>query len=106
MSLESFSNNIENGPTLEQYKIARQQAAIFIREIDPNLTVRVERSIITPSDSSTEEYKTWTLKFEKDGDPDFSWTMEIDPSEEYLKNRFEDIVRKIYLERNVSDTAK
>lgn len=82
------------------YIKAREKVESFLADIDPNLEVDIQRSIVTPDDPKKSEYSTDTLIFTHKTQPELRWTMEIEKSDNYINNRLEDIVRKVY-ERDV-----
>ncbi len=67
---------------------------IFLRGIDIDLHVEVKPMRVTPK--TGEPYETFVLFFSHRTDPRLSWSMSIEKSHDYIENRLEGIVRKIY----------
>lgn len=78
------------------YKLARDKVRLFLKEIDPDMDVTVDRITFFPDDPTKPHYRTFVLKFENALLPILSFTMEIEPSEDYVMNHLEENVRKIY----------
>lgn len=81
------------------YEKARAKAEQVMQELDPAYTVEVQNSIVSPDDNDKAEYRTVTLAFESPQGPATSWTMEIEPSDDYIQNRLPDVIKKVYEER-------
>ena len=81
------------------YIQAKEKAESFLPSIDPNLEVDIEESIVTPDDKSKDKYETLSLIFTHRKRPDFRWTMEIEKSDQYIENKLEEVVRKVYREK-------
>jgi len=86
-------NEYEN-PT-EMYARARDKAKEILSKIDPDIRVELASVVVTPDDENRPEYKTLALRFSHASKP-VTWTMEIEPTMDYIENRFEGAVRRTY----------
>jgi len=84
------------------YIKAREKAESFLADIDPDLEVDVQESLVTPNDTSKEKYSSTTLRFSHKSNPFIHWTMEIGEDDEYKNEKLETGIRKIYQEQNAS----
>jgi hypothetical protein len=80
------------------YVRARDRIDQFLPDLDEDLQVDVDTTVVTPNDGST-EYTIFTLTFSHSSNPNLHWTMEIQMNEEYIEHELEQIVTKIYLQR-------
>jgi hypothetical protein len=78
------------------YAKAREKVESFLSDIDPDLEVDIESSVVTPDDPGKSEYRTDALIFTHRTKPDLRWTMEIEESDDYIDNQLEGVIRKIY----------
>ena len=81
----------------EWYDTARAKIESFIRKIDPDLDVSLTPVIIYHKEGK--ECDTLALSFDHKKNPDLNWTMEIRKDFEYIDNKLEEVIRKIYEER-------
>jgi hypothetical protein len=81
------------------YIKAREKVGEFLHKIDPHLTVDIQDSVITPTDTTRARYATPTLIFRHISDPNIKWTMEIKQNDTYIDTQLEDAVRHIYKEQ-------
>jgi len=86
-------NEYEN-PT-EIYARARDKAKEILFKIDADLRVELASVVVTPDDKDRPEYNTLALRFSHATKP-VTWTMEIEPTMDYIETRFEDAVRRVY----------
>jgi hypothetical protein len=80
------------------YIRARDRIDQFLPDLDKDLQVDVDMTLVTPNDVSA-EYTAFTLIFSHPSNPNLHWTMEIQMNEEYIEHELEQIVTKIYLGR-------
>jgi hypothetical protein len=80
----------------EYYEKACAKAQLFIKEIDPDLTVSVGQVVVRPARPDSQEYRTYALRFSHKTRATVSWTMEIEEDNAYIEKRLEEIVRQIY----------
>ena len=83
----------------EVYRRAQEKVQSFLPTIDPELEVEVNFVTVTQDDKQLHDYETLVLNFTHRTRPDLRWTMEIEPTSEYVQNRLENVVRNIYLDR-------
>ena len=92
--------NLENKGLLlgirEWYERAKIKAEEIIKEIDDNLRVEVSDVTVTPKGAVGKNYDTVALKFRNIQEPNIRWTMAIEPSDDYLNNRFKKAILRIY----------
>ena len=86
--------NEHENPT-EMFARARDKAKEILSKIDPDLRVELASVVVTPDDKDRPEYKTLALRFSHASKP-VTWTMEIEPTVDYIETRFEDAIRRIY----------
>ena len=65
---------------------------------DGDLEVEVEETEIRPNDGGN-DYKTFALVFSHVSNPNLLWTMEVQPSDKFIDNELEEVVKRIYFER-------
>ena len=80
----------------EWYDTARAKISSFLRDLDPHLKVEVGPVTVT---NDKKVHDTLALSFTSDEDPNLKWTMEIGKDSNYIENKLESVVRKIYHER-------
>ena len=80
----------------EWYDTARAKVNSFINELDPHLRAEVGPATVT---NDKKVYDTLALSFTSDEDPNLKWTMEIGKDSDYIENKLESVVRKIYSKR-------
>lgn len=78
------------------YEKAKAKAEEVMNELDPQYTVGVQDSIISPDDNDKAEYRAITLGFKSPKGPGFSWSMNIEPSEEYIEHKLPEVIKKTY----------
>jgi|GEM_PF-1222275 len=83
---------------LEWYKKAKEKADRFIAEIDPDYSVEIVNTD-SRSDNGTNVENSISLYFNHTKNSKLSWTMSIRMNDDYLNNRFEDVVKNIYNKR-------
>jgi len=84
----------------EWYLKAQKKAESFLQDIDPDLHVEVDyRKIIS---EGKEEPKRFVLSFTHKSKPDLKWMVGIREDDEYIENKLEGVVEKIYSERTSS----
>jgi hypothetical protein len=86
---------------MSQYKWyykAKLAAEKFLPALDNNLDVDVEETSITPYDGG-DNYTTYALVFTHDVNPNLSWTMEVQLSDEFIERELEKVVRRIYFSK-------
>ena len=98
MERSSSESHAEN--SAEMYSRAREKAKEILSKIDPDLRVELTTVTVTPDDKSRSEYNTLALRFSHVSKP-VTWTMEIEPTMDYIETRFEDAVQRIY-ERKIA----
>jgi hypothetical protein len=89
----------ERGPLSdhEWYSRAKHKVESFLARIDPSLTVDVAEFVVTEAQSG-KKYETFSLAFKSRLNPSLGWTMEIEKTHDYIENRLESVVRRIYQE--------
>jgi hypothetical protein len=80
------------------YVRARERIEQFLPDLDKDLQVDVDTTLVTPNDGSA-EYTIFALTFSHPSNPKLHWTMEIQMNEEYIEHELEQIVTKIYFQR-------
>jgi hypothetical protein len=90
-----FERSVESHK--EWYEKACGRLESFLQELDPDLSVEVQASIIHPTKG--ESHEGWDLRFRHATDQKLEWTMQIQESDDYIENRLEEVVKKIYLTR-------
>ena len=80
------------------YHRAKQRVEEFLPDLDRELEIEVEETSITLHEGG-EEYQTFALIFSHASNPMLYWTMEVEPSEDFIDNQLEDVVRQIYFQR-------
>ncbi|KAB2879094.1 hypothetical protein F9K33_10375 [bacterium] len=102
-SILKASMKFEQSPSLSPensfYQRALEKVNSYIKEIDPDLRSEIASFTITPNDPSAEKYTTFALKFFSVSKPKLNWTMEIEQNDNYINNRLENIIKKIYKEQ-------
>ncbi|MEN9341884.1 MAG: hypothetical protein RIQ54_140 [Candidatus Parcubacteria bacterium] len=78
------------------YIKAREKVLEFLPDIDPDLTVDIQESVITPDNPAMPRYETPTLIFRHASNPNIKWTMEIKKNDDYIDTKLEDGVRYLY----------
>lgn len=84
----------ENRGTKEIFAAAREKAEAIISNIDPDLKVSISEMIVSPT--KEDDRKAIVLFFEHTQNPSMRWTMDIEPSEEYLEKGLEEAIKKAY----------
>lgn len=98
--MPSFGQSKEKPLSSEEwYDTARAKINSFLRNLDPSLEVSVKHVDVMPSEESKKSYDTLALSFESENDPRLNWTMEIKEDSDYIENKLEGIVQKIYQEK-------
>ena len=80
------------------YELAKQRVETFLALMDPELEVTVEQIGIKPYDDGT-EYESYVLLFSHPTNAMLHWSMEINPSLDFIDNELETTVRNIYKQR-------
>jgi hypothetical protein len=80
------------------YIRARERIDRFLPDLDKDLQVDVDTTLVTPNNGSA-EYPLFALTFSHSSNLNLHWTMEIQMNEEYIEHELEQIVTKIYLQR-------
>jgi hypothetical protein len=80
------------------YIRARERIEQFLPDLDKDLQVDVDTTLVTPNDGSA-EYTIFGLTFSHSSNPNLHWTMEIQMNDEYIEHELEQTVTKIYLQR-------
>ena len=80
------------------YELAKQKVDTFLSLLDPELEVTVEQIGIKPYDHD-EEYESYVLLFAHPSNDMLHWSMEINPSLDFIDNELETTVRNIYAQR-------
>jgi len=89
-----------------RYAKAQEKAQGFLSSIDPELSVRVREYTATPADPSQPQHEVAKLFFSHKSVPGLSWLMEIDPTDDYIDNRLETVVRNIYAQKKQRSEAQ
>jgi hypothetical protein len=77
---------------------ARERIDQVLPDLDKDLQVDVDTTVVTPNDGSA-EYTIFALTLSHHSNPNLHWTMEIQMNEEHIEHELEQIVTKIYLQR-------
>jgi hypothetical protein len=80
------------------YIRARERIEQFLPDLDKDLQVDVDTTLVTPNDGGP-EYTIFVLNFSHPSNPNLHWTMEIQMNEEYIEHELEQVVTNIYLGR-------
>jgi hypothetical protein len=80
------------------YIRARERIEQFLPDLDKDLQVDVDTTVVTPNDGGA-EYTIFALTFSHSSNPNLHWTMEIQMNDEYIEHELEQTVTKIYLQR-------
>lgn len=92
-----MTTRFERLPLQEDYfQKALEKANSFIQDLDPELHVKIAEVEVTPNDPSKEKVAKRVLRFSHESIPNLNWTMEIEQNDEYIENRLEGVVRKVY----------
>lgn len=84
------------------YIKARERVEAFLGDIDPDLEVNIQESLVTPNDASKTKYSATTLSISHRSNPFMHWTMEIGKDDEYTNENLEAGVRKIYQDQSAN----
>ncbi len=84
--------------TFQWYQQARARVEQFLPDLDQELEVEIEETSITPNDGNP-PYETFVLAFFHASNPNLSWTMAVQPDEDFINDQLEEIVKRIYFER-------
>ena len=84
--------------TFQWYQQARARVEQFLTDLDQELEVEIEETSITPNDGSA-PFETFVLAFFHASNPNLSWTMAVQPDEDFINDQLEEIVKRIYFER-------
>lgn len=80
------------------YRRAKDRVERLLPDLDADLEVDIETTVVTPKDGS-DQYTTYALTFFHPSNPNLHWTMEIEMTDDYIEHKLEQIVTNIYLAR-------
>ena len=81
------------------YEKAREKAQSFISGLNPEIEVSIEDVEVNPDDKAKVPYRTLALKFSHRSDENLNWTIEIEPSDDYIKNKLQNAVEGVYRQK-------
>ncbi len=106
IELEKHLKNTEEKRREPFLQMARNQAEKYLQYFDPNFSVGLTTIEVIPDDSKQESRFVQCLRVSNLADPLMTWTVEIVASDEYLKNDLEASLKKSYIEKIESMSAK
>ena len=90
---------ISENAKLSWYRKALKKIDGFLSEIDVYLEVRVVAVEVNPlpeEDRGEGSYDTLSLSFSHRADPRIGWNMEIEHSDEYLRDKLRGVVAEVF----------